>query len=292
MEEILRRKGLDFFIDVGANGIVTLLHRRGDGIQAAQRFNAHGKAGVFQRPGKHLGVVSGQRIPASVQQGIKGFGVGVKLKQPHFGMILGKVGFRRGSLADDQRLARQLLRRSNQRRIGRYHAQGYLHVGQSKIHHLSARGGHGEVGQDDIHLGAGQILHAVGGVHGNQLKLHTQILRQAACKIHVVALIIAIFIHIAKWLLIREHTDNQRAAILDILQRAGTGIRQGGGGKQQRQGQSQSQNLYKLTHFHILLSVIFSIFATIKCVPTRIRRPTRSAASFHSSFLLVYKKGG
>gem|GEM_PF-1951994 len=39
----------------------------------------------------------------------------------------------------------------------------------------------------------------------------------------------------------------------------GTGqIRQSGGGKQQRQGkrQSQSQNLYKLTHFQILLSII------------------------------------
>ena len=270
MEEALLAQALDLVVDPIQQGGVALAHSGGDGILAAQRGDADCVAGVLLCKGDDLGVVVGPCYAIAVFQRVLGGCVGIILLQGNIRIFLGQVGLGGGAGNDDHLIVSvPVVQTGDDIAVGRDDTQCNVHVGQCKVHLLSALGRDGEVCQNDIDLAGLQVLNAVGGLCGNEVCLHAQILGQAAGKVDIITLILAVLVHIADRVLVGENADVHGAVRLDLVQRAehvtarscGTagcgrrggcaaaaGRKQGGGGncaQTQQEGTARD-----LVHFH------------------------------------------
>ena len=74
-----------------------------------------------------------------------------------------------------------------------------------------------------------QILDPVGGLGGDVVDLHAQILADPVAEVHVIALILAVLVHIAEGALVGEDADVDGAAGLDLVQGAEAALVLSGG---------------------------------------------------------------
>ena len=221
MEEALLAQALDLVVDPVQQGGVALAHSGGNGILAAQRGDAHRVAGVLLCKSDDLGVVVGPCYAIAVFQRVLGGCIGIILLQGNVGIFLGQVGLGGGAGNDDHLIVGvPVVQTGDDIAVRRDDTQCNVHVGQCKVHLLSALGRDGEVCQNDIDLAGLQVLNAVGGLCGNEVSLHTQILGQAAGEVDIIALILAVLVHIAERVLVGENADVHGAVRLDLVQRA------------------------------------------------------------------------
>ena len=221
MEEALLAQALDLVVDPVQQGGVALAHSGGNGILAAQRGDAHRVAGVLLCKSDDLGVVVGPCSAIAVFQRVFGGCVGIILLQGNVGIFLGQVGLGGGAGNDDHLIVCvPVVQTGDDIAVGRDDTQCNVHVGQCKVHLLSALGRDGEVCQNDIDLAGLQILNAVGGFRGDEVGFHAQILGQAAGEVDIITLILAVLVHIAKRVLVGENADVHGAVRLDLVQRA------------------------------------------------------------------------
>ena len=219
MEELLLTQRLDLLIQPIQQGGVALGHSGGYGVIAAQCGNAHHIAGVLHGIGQHLGVIVGPCHAVAVLQCILGRCIGIVLLQLDVGIILGQVGLGGRTGNNDHLIVLiPVLQRGDVPPFRRNNAQCYIHVGQREVHFLGPSRGYGKVGKNHIYLAGLEVFNAVGRLGGDEIHLNTQILRQPPGKVHIVALILAVFIHIAKGVLIGEYPDIDGPRRLDLLQ--------------------------------------------------------------------------
>ena len=141
------------------------------------------------------------------------------------GVVLDQIGLRRGAGDDDHLVVGlPVVQTGDDVAVRRDDAQCDVHVGQGEIDFLGALRGNGEVGEDDVYLAGLQILDAVGGLGGDEVHLHAQIFAQTVGKVDVVTLILAVLIHIAERVLIREDADVHSAVGLDLIEGAVNGV--------------------------------------------------------------------
>ena len=221
MEEVFLAQGLDLVVQPVQQGGVALGDGGGDGVRAAQRGDAHHIAGILNGESDDFGVVVGPGHAVAVFKGGLGFGVGVVLLQLDLGVVLFQIGLGGGAGDhDDLIVSANLVQRRDHRVLGGNDAQRHVHIGKGEVHFLRPLGGDGEVGENDIHLAGLQILNAVGGLGGDVVDLYAQILPDAVGEVYVIALVLAVLVHIAEGALVGEHANVDGAAGLDLLQRA------------------------------------------------------------------------
>ena len=221
MEEVLFAQSLDLLVQPIQNGGVALAHSGSNGVLTAQRGNADRVTGVLLCKCNDLGVIVGPCHAVAVLQCILGRCIGIVLLQRNVGVLLGQVGLGSGAGNDDHLIVSvPVVQSGDHIAVRRNNAQCNVHVRQSEVHFLCALGGHGEVCQDHIHLAGLQILDTVGSLGRNKVDLYAQILAQTAGKVDIIALILAVLIHVAERVLVGEDTDIDGAGLLDLIQRA------------------------------------------------------------------------
>ena len=233
VEEILVAQSLDFVVQPVQQGRVALGDGGSDGVRVAQRGDAHGVAGILNGEGDDLSVVVGPGDAVAVFKSGLGFRVGVVLLQLDFGVVLFQVGLGGGAGNDNHLIVSANVRqRGNHPAVRGHNAQRHIHVGKGKVNLLRPLGGDGEVGEDDVHLAGLQVLDAVGGLGGDVVDLHAQILPDAVAEVNVIALIRAVLVHVAEGALVGEDADVDGAAGLDLVQGAegALGLRGSGSG--------------------------------------------------------------
>ena len=220
MEEILIAQRLDLVVQPVQQSGVALGDGGGDGVRAAQRGDAYHIAGIFNGESDDFGVVVSPCHAVAVFEGGLGFGVGVVLLQLDLGVVLFQIGLGGGAGDhDDLIVSANLVQRRDHRVLGGDNAQRHVHIRKGEVHFLRPLGGDGEVGEDDVHLAGLQILNAVGGLSGDVVDLHAQVFADAVAEVHVIALILAVLVHVAEGALVGEYADVDGAAGLDLLQR-------------------------------------------------------------------------
>ena len=230
VEEVLGAQGLDFVIQPVQQRGVALGDGGSDGVRTAQRGNAHGVAGILDGEGNDLGVVVGPGYAVAVFKSGLGLGVGVILLQLDFRVVLFQIGLGGGAGDDDDLvIGTDLIQRSDHRVFRGDNAQSHIHIRKGEVHFLSPLGGDGEVCQNDVHLTGLQILDPVGGLGGDVVDLHAQILADPVAEVHVIALILAVLVHIAEGALVGEYADVDGAAGLDLVQGAEAALVLSGG---------------------------------------------------------------
>ena len=220
VEEILIAQRLDLVVQPVQQGGVALGDGGGDGVRAAQRGDAYHIAGILNGESDNFGVVVSPCHAISVFKGGLGFGVSVVLLQLDLGVVLFQIGLGGGAGDhDDLIVSANLVQRRDHCVLGRDNAQRHVHIRKGKVHFLRPLRGDGEVGEDDVHLAGLQILNAVGGLGGDVVDLHAKIFADAVAEVHVIALILAVLVHVAEGALVGEYADVDGAAGLDLLQR-------------------------------------------------------------------------
>ena len=221
VEEILIAQRLDLVVQPVQQGGVALGDGGGDGVRAAQRGDAYHVTGVLNGESDDFGVVVGPGHAVAVFEGGLGFGVSVVLLQLDLGVVLFQIGFSGGAGDhDDLIVSANLVQRRDHRVLGRDNAQRHVHIRKGKVYFLRPLGGDGEVGEDDVYLAGLQILNAVGGLGGDVVDLHAKIFADAVAEVHVIALILAVLVHVAEGALVGEYANVDGAAGFDLLQRA------------------------------------------------------------------------
>ena len=220
VEEVFLAQGLDLVVQPVQQGGVALGDGGGNGVRAAQRGDADHIAGIFNGEGDDFGVVVGPGHAVAVFEGGLGFGVSVVLLQLDLGVVLFQIGLGGGAGDhDDLIVSADLVQRRDHRVLGRDNAQRHVHIRKGEVHFLCPLRGDGEVGEDNVHLAGLQILNAVGGLSGDVVDLHAQVFADAVAEVHVIALILAVLVHVAEGALVGEHANVDGAAGFDLLQR-------------------------------------------------------------------------
>ena len=221
VEEILIAQRLDLVVQPVQQGGVALGDGGGDGVRAAQRGDAYHIAGIFNGESDNFGVVVGPGHAVAVFEGGLGFGVSVVLLQLDLGVVLFQIGFGGGAGDhDDLIVSANLVQRRDHRVLGGDNAQRHVHIRKGKVHFLRPLRGDGEVGEDDVHLAGLQILNAVGGLSGDVVDLYAQVFPDAVGEVYVIALVLAVLVHVAEGALVGEYANVDGAAEFDLLQRA------------------------------------------------------------------------
>ena len=220
VEEILVAQRLDLVVQPVQQGGVALGDGGGDGVRAAQRGDAYHVTGIFNGESDNFGVVVGPGHAVAVFEGGLGFGVSVVLLQLDLGVVLFQIGLGGGAGDhDDLIVSANLVQRRDHRVLGGDNAQRHVHIRKGKVHFLRPLRGDGEVGEDDVHLAGLQILNAVGSLSGDVVDLHAKIFADAVAEVYVIALILAVLVHVAEGALVGEYADVDGAAGLNLLQR-------------------------------------------------------------------------
>ena len=224
MEELLLTQGCDLIVQEIQQCAVALCDSGSDGVIVAQCLDAYCEAGVCLGPCDHLCVVRGESVSSAVQKGIVGVCVSIILLQLHIRIVLLEIGLCCGTLGNDEGLACQLIHGADHSAVRGNHTQRNLHVRKGEIYLLRSLRGHSEVGENDIHLAGSHILHAGSGIERGELYIHTEILTDSVGIVNVIALVLALVIHIAEGSLVGENTDLYGAGFLDLIESTeGTG---------------------------------------------------------------------
>ena len=219
VEELLFPELYDLFVEPVQKALISLGHRRRNGVRTAKRIDPHSVPFVFRRKGNDFRVVIGPRYTGSIFESALCSRIGIKLLQLDLRIILGQVSLRRRSGNDDDLIVCSHLReiRDHSVVVGD-NAQRHIHVRQREINFFRSLRRHCEVRQNDIDLSCLQILNSAGRLGRDIFKFHSQILRDPVAKIYIISLIFAVLIHIAEGALVGEHADRDLSACLDFLQ--------------------------------------------------------------------------
>ena len=95
----------------------------------------------------------------------------------------------RSAILTDMNLYDPTMGLSLEPETGRAESVSYTHL-------LGPLGGDGEVGKNYVNFSGLEILDAVGGLGGDEVHLHAQVLPDAVGKIYVIPLIVAVLVHV------------------------------------------------------------------------------------------------
>ena len=225
VEEVLFSEGDDLLIQPVEQGAVALGDGRRNRILAAQGRNADHIAFIFQGKCDHFCVVICPGDACAILKGSFCRRVGVKLLKFDLRVVLGQIGLGGGSGDHDNLVIRaDLVQALNHMVLMGNNAQRYIHIGKGEVHRFRSLFRHREVCQDDIHLAGLQILHAACCLCGDIIDLHAQVFADTLGKVHVIALVGAVLIHIAKGILVGEYAYIDGAALPDLIQGPVDGI--------------------------------------------------------------------
>ena len=231
MEEVVFAELDDLVVHEVQQFGVALLHGGRDGVVVTKVGDADLEALVGLGPGEHLGVVGGEGVTTAVQQRVVGIGVLVVLLQLDVRRVLLEPGFGGGALSDDQGLAVELADIGDLGALRGDHTKRHLHVRLGEVDFLLALIGDGEVSEHQIDLVGGEHVHTGSRVNRRVFRLHTQILGQLFGEVDVIALVLAVLVHVAEWRLVGEDGNLDLAALLDLVEAAGLGVGAGAGAR-------------------------------------------------------------
>ncbi len=220
MEELLLAQRCDLIVQEVQQSAVSLGHSSGDGVIVAQGLDTYCEARICLGPCDHLRVVGGEGVSSAVQQGIVSICISIILLQLHIRVVLLEEGLCSGSLGHDQGLALEFVHRTDHSAVRRNHAQGHLHVRKREVHLLCSLRGNRKVSQYDVHLAGCHILHAGSRIQRCEFYVYAEILADSVGIVNIIALVLALVIHITEGSLVGEHTDLHGTGCLDLVKGA------------------------------------------------------------------------
>ena len=203
MEEFLPCKGFDLFVDPVQQAFVSFGNCRCDGILAAEFGDPDRIAFVLHGIGNDFGIVIGPGSGISVFQSCLGIGIGIVFLEFDLRVVGDQICLCRRTGNDDHFIVfAQFGEIRDHTGIRRDHTQRHVHVRKGKINLFRTFRRDREVRQDDIHFPGFQVLHPVGCFRGNIVNFYAQIFPDPLGKVYIISLIVSVFIHITKGILI------------------------------------------------------------------------------------------
>ena len=224
MEELFVCQSFDFIIDRVQKICISFLYCRSDCINITQRFDSYRKSFVLLCPCKYLCVICGEGISSSIKKCIISFLIFIKFYKLNIRIVFCEVCFCCCSLYNNQLLTFQIFYICDQCIIRRNNAESHFHIWKCKIYLFCSFICYCEVCKDHINLCRLQIFNTACCFYICKFYIifaSQKVFCKSLTKVNIVALNLAVFIYISKWVLVTEYTDLNLSVFFDFIKSTG-----------------------------------------------------------------------